>query len=133
MSVDTLDYKKGSGEDGELNFSLQVKMGKGRILWWDLDSASACHPPRSETSTKAHHEIDGGWEGHTAYICEPRNGLLVTLKVCMVCVGGMASMRVERWHGLAGATRQRPWTEAEQRCLAGVSTRIPWELVKCRF
>lgn len=100
MSADTLDYKKGSGEDGKLTFSLQVKTGKGRILWWDLDSASACHPPRSETSTRAHYEIDGGWEDHTVCICEPRSGLLVTLKVCMVCGWDGKYVGTERWHGL---------------------------------
>lgn len=89
-----------------------------------------------KTSTKAHCEIDVGWEDHTVCICEQRNGLLVTLKVCTVGVGGMASMWVQRgsmpW-AWARAARQRPWTKAEQRYLAGVSTCISWELVKCRF
>lgn len=101
VSVDTLGYKKGSGEDEELTFSFKVKMGKGGILWWDLDSASACHPPRSETSTKAHYEIDAEWEDHTVCICEPRNGLLGNSESVYGVYGRDGKyVGIERWHAL---------------------------------
>lgn len=101
VSVDTLGYKKGSGEDEELTFSFKVKMGKGGILWWDLDSASACHPPRSETSTKAHYEIDAEWEDHTVCICEPRNSLLGNSESVYGVYGRDGKyVGIERWHAL---------------------------------